>query len=121
MPRYTYVALDSRGQESTGLVDANSTNEAIGQLRQAGYFPTNVFEEGKAAGRDGKAVKAAKKAKPVQAAAPTTAGEKKGIVLFARKTVKPKVLIVLPRAVRTLNRPGLPLPRSLTFPAKQER
>ncbi len=39
MPRYTYVALDARGQESTGLVDANSTNEAIGQLRQAGYFP----------------------------------------------------------------------------------
>ncbi len=55
MPRYTYVALDSRGQESTGLVDASSTNEAIGQLRQAGYFPTNVCEEGVGhrPGRDG--------------------------------------------------------------------
>ncbi len=36
MPRFTYIALDSRGQESTGLVEAASTNEAIGQLRQAG-------------------------------------------------------------------------------------
>ena len=36
MPRFTYLALDSRGQESTGLVEAASTNEAIGQLRQAG-------------------------------------------------------------------------------------
>ena len=35
MPRFQYVALDARGQESTGLVEANSANEAIGQLRQA--------------------------------------------------------------------------------------
>jgi len=46
MPRYNYVALDARGEESTGLLEAGSTNEAIGQLRQAGYFPTNVYEEG---------------------------------------------------------------------------
>src|SRR5438874_13318058 len=102
MPRYTYVALDARGQESTGLVEANSTNEAIGQLRQAGYFPTNVFEEGKAAGRDGKAVKAAKKAKPTKTAATPAAGEKKGIVLFEKKTVKPRVLMIFTRQLATL-------------------
>ena len=62
MPRYTYVALDSRGQESTGLVDASSTNEAIGQLRQAGYFPTNVYEEGKDAAPDLKAARRTAKA-----------------------------------------------------------
>ena len=53
MPRYAYVALDSRGQESTGSVEAISSNEAIGQLRQAGYFPTSVYQEGKD-GPDGK-------------------------------------------------------------------
>lgn len=122
MPRYTYVALDARGQESTGLVDANSTNEAIGQLRQAGYFPTNVFEEGKAAGRDGKAVKAAKKSKPVKAvAAPRAAGEKKGIVLFEKKTVKPRVLMIFTRQLATLIDSGLPLLRALTVLQKQER
>ena len=42
MPRYNYVALNARGEESTGLLEASSTNEAIGQLRQAGYFPTSV-------------------------------------------------------------------------------
>jgi type IV pilus assembly protein PilC len=45
MPKFRYIALDSRGQESTGLVEAPSSNEAIGQLRQAGYFPTSVYEE----------------------------------------------------------------------------
>src|SRR4051812_22403914 len=122
MPRYTYVALDARGQESTGLVDANSTNEAIGQLRQAGYFPTNVFEEGKASGRDGKVAKAAKKTKPGKAAAaPAVAGEKKGIVLFEKKTVKPRVLMIFTRQLATLIDSGLPLLRALTVLQKQER
>ena len=123
MPRYTYVALDARGQESSGLVEANSTNDAIGQLRQAGYFPTNVFEEGKAGGRDGKAAKAAKKAKParIAAPAPAAAGQKKGIVLFERKTIKPRVLMIFTRQLATLIDSGLPLLRALTVLQKQER
>ena len=47
MPRFNYIALDARGQESTGLMEADSANEVIGHLRQAGYFPTGVYEEGK--------------------------------------------------------------------------
>jgi type IV pilus assembly protein PilC len=122
MPRYTYVALDSRGQESTGLVEASSSNEAIGQLRQAGYFPTNVFEEGQAGTRDLKAAaKAAKtKTKKVRAAAPAKASGQ-GIVLFERKTVKPRVLMIFTRQLATLIDAGLPLLRALTVLAKQER
>src|SRR4051812_14995170 len=65
MPRFNYVALDSRGQESTGLVEAGSPNEVIGQLRQAGYFPTSVLEEGKA-GADGTAAKRATARRPAK-------------------------------------------------------
>ena len=118
MPRYTYVALDARGQESTGLVDANSTSEAIGHLRQAGYFPTNVFEEGKASPRELKAIRRKTK-KTSTAAAP--AGLKKEIVFFERKTVKPKVLMIFTRQLATLIDAGLPLLRALTVLAKQER
>jgi len=117
MPRYAYVALDARGQESTGLVDASSTNEAIGQLRQAGYFPTNVFEEGKGGGPTVKAAK--QKAKATRAAAPAKQG--KGIVLFERKTIKPRVLMIFTRQLATLIDAGLPLLRALTVLAKQER
>lgn len=116
MARFTYIALDSRGQESTGLVEASSTSEAIGQLRQAGYFPTNVFEEGKG-GREGKAARS--KAKAVRTAAP--AGQRKGIVLFERKTVKPRVLMIFTRQLATLIDSGLPLLRALTVLQKQER
>src|SRR6266852_314664 len=115
MPRYTYVALDARGQESPGLVEARSSNEAIGQLRQAGYFPTSVNEEGEG-GRDGKAARAAVKA--ARGARPRT---KTSIVLFQRKKVKPKIMMIFTRQLATLIDSGLPLLRGLTVLAKQER
>jgi len=115
MPRYTYVALDARGRESTGLVDASSTNEAIGQLRQAGFFPTNVSEEGKA-GAVGK---------PAQRAARTLRTEQaprsKNLVVFQRKSIKPKTLMIFTRQLATLIDAGLPLLRGLNVLAKQER
>ena len=117
MPRFTYVALDSRGQESTGLVEAASPNEAIGQLRQAGFFPTNVYEEGKGGGHDGKAAKRA--AKAARVAQPRE--KRKGIVLFQRKKVKPKILMIFTRQLATLIDSGLPLLRALNVLAKQER
>ncbi len=45
MPRFNYVALDARGQEASGLLEAVSSSAAISQLRQSGYFPTSVIEE----------------------------------------------------------------------------
>lgn len=118
MPKYAYVALDSRGQESTGLVDASSPNEAIGQLRQAGYFPTNVYEEGTLAAR-----RPTTRAKTKPAKAPRTekAARSKEITFFQRKSVKPKTLMVFTRQLATLIDAGLPLLRGLTVLAKQER
>jgi type IV pilus assembly protein PilC len=116
MARFTYVALDSRGQESTGLVEANSTNEAIGQLRQAGYFPTSVFEEGKGGGPDGKA--ASKAAKAVRS--PKAKLARKEITIFQRKKIKPKILMIFTRQLATLIDSGLPLLRGLNVLSKQE-
>jgi type IV pilus assembly protein PilC len=116
MPRYTYVALDARGQESTGLVDAASTNEAIGELRRAGYFPTRVYEEGPVA--------VAAKSAPQQKSKTPRTGRKPGglnIVLFQKKTVKPKVLMIFTRQLATLIDAGLPLLRGLNVLSKQER
>src|SRR5688572_25728552 len=116
MPRYSYVALDSRGQESTGLVEASSTNEAIGQLRSSGFFPTDVHEEsiGSAVNKTGPRPKTA------AARAERKAGSL-NIVLFQRKTVKPKVLMIFTRQLATLIDAGLPLLRGLSVLAKQER
>ena len=116
MARYNYVALDSRGQEATGLVEAASTNDAIGRLRQAGYFPTSVYEEAVARADDKAARRRA--AKMVRATKPRA---KTGIVLFKRTKIKPKILMIFTRQLATLIDSGLPLVRSLTVLAKQER
>jgi type IV pilus assembly protein PilC len=116
MPRYTFVALDARGQESTGLVDAASTNEAIGQLRQAGYFPTNVYEEGAVAAAEVKTTRQKNKAPRSERKAGS-----RNIVLFQKKTVKPKTMMIFTRQLATLIDAGLPLLRGLNVLAKQER
>jgi type IV pilus assembly protein PilC len=116
VPRFNYVALDARGQEATGLVEAASTNAAIAQLRQDGYFPTSVIEEA-ISGPDGKEARR----RAVTTAGMTKPRTKKGIVLFARRKVKSKILMIFTRQLATLVDSGLPLLRSLNVLAKQER
>src|SRR2546421_8801767 len=115
MPRYNYVALDTRGQEASGLVEAPSTNAAISQLRQAGYFPTSVVEEA-IRGLDGEVARQRAKMAPT-----TKPREKRGIVLFARRKVSSIILMIFTRQLATLIDSGLPLLRSLNVLAKQER
>ena len=114
MPRYNYVALDGRGQEASGVIEAESQNEAVGQLRQAGYFPKAIAEEGKGG----------KMAKAVKAAAKRPSSEKKAssfsVPFLERKTIKAKTLMIFTRQIATLIDAGLPLLRGLTVLAKQE-
>ena len=42
MPKFSYVAMDSRGKETKGTLEVSSQNEAIGRLKEMGYFPTKV-------------------------------------------------------------------------------
>ncbi|MFL6505960.1 MAG: type II secretion system F family protein, partial [Candidatus Udaeobacter sp.] len=116
MARFNYVALDARGQEASGLLEATSSNAAISQLRQAGYFPTSVIEEA-IISPDGKE---ARRRAPT-AARVTKPRAKKGIVLFQRRKVKSKILMIFTRQLATLIDSGLPLLRSLNVLAKQER
>src|SRR5882724_11976779 len=42
MPKFSYIALDSRGTEKSGLLDAQDVRQVAALLRQQGLFPTNV-------------------------------------------------------------------------------
>src|SRR5438046_7124737 len=116
MPRFNYIALDARWQEASGLVEAASTNAAITQLRQSGFFPTSVIEEA-ISGPDGKETRR----RAATTARVTKTRAKKGIVLFKRRKVKSKILMIFTRQLATLIDSGLPLLRSLNVLAKQER
>jgi type IV pilus assembly protein PilC len=117
MPKFNYVAMDSRGKETKGTLEVANQNEAIGRLKEMGYFPTKVVEADK--GKD----KADKKGKT---SAAKTGGKKKGMQInikipgFGGK-VKPKVLCAFTRQIATLVDAGLPLLRGLRVLEKQER
>src|SRR5256885_6342388 len=116
MARFNYVALDARGQEASGLLEAASSNAAISQLRQTGYFPTSVIEEA-ISSAEGKAARR----QSATTGRLTKSRAKKGIVLFQRKKVKSKILMIFTRQLATLIDSGLPLLRSLNVLANQER
>jgi type IV pilus assembly protein PilC len=116
MPRFEYIALDSRGAESRGVAEADSQNEVVSQLRQQGLFPTSVAPEGQGPKRDKASKKVAK-----TAAGPVAPGAKKGITLMQRKTVSTKTLMIFTRQLATLIDAGLPLLKGLNVLAKQEK
>lgn len=113
MPNFIYSALDAKGEQTDGVLSANSEAEAIQMLRASHLFPTQVYEEGTAKAVAG--AKAPKKSKPKSKAGSmnVTIGKTKG-------NVKPKVLMIFTRQLATLIDAGLPLLRSLTVLAKQE-
>jgi type IV pilus assembly protein PilC len=117
MPKYSYVAMDSRGKETKGTLDVGSQNEAISRLKEMGFFPTKVVESDKDKG------KAATKAAPaVKGAGKKGAKRSLNITIpgFGGK-VKTKVLTVFTRQLATLVDAGLPLLRGLRVLEKQEK
>src|SRR5687768_14555942 len=118
MPKFSYVAMDSRGKETKGTLDVANQNEAIGRLKEMGYFPTKVVETDKT--RD-------KKADPKGKAGGKAGAKKGGGININIKIpglggkVKPKILTVFTRQLATLVDAGLPLLRGLRVLEKQER
>jgi len=117
MPKFSYVAMDSRGKETKGTLDVANQNEAIGRLKEMGYFPTKVVQ-----------VEAGKDKGGAKAKAPAGKGGKKGLSTSINikipglgGRVKPKILTIFTRQLATLVDAGLPLLRGLRVLERQER
>jgi type IV pilus assembly protein PilC len=120
MPKYNYVAMDSRGKESKGVLEVASQNEAISRIKEMGLHPTRIVEADKT------------KDKPAEKKGGATArpgeGKKKGISINLNiripglgGKVKTKVLTTFTRQLATLVDAGLPLLRGLRVLEKQEQ
>ena len=46
MPGYSYVAVDSRGKEKRGRMDAENREEVVQQLKNDGLIPVSIKEQG---------------------------------------------------------------------------
>lgn len=117
MPKFNYVAMDSRGKETKGTLEVSNQSEAITRLKEMGYFPTKVVE----AERTSK-----EKADKARQSAGKAAAKKGGLNLNIKipglsGRVKPKTLTAFTRQLATLVDAGLPLLRGLRVLEKQER
>ncbi len=110
MANFEYIALDAKGEETTGSISAKDEADAIGQLRKSGLYPTQVAAAGKG-GVSGSAKRKAKKGQKASGKKGSGAGGK----------VKGKILMIFTRQLATLVDAGLPLLRGLSVLAKQEK
>jgi type IV pilus assembly protein PilC len=118
MPTYSYVAMDNKGKETKGTLDAANQSEALTRLKEMNYFPTKVVEVEKKE-KKGKG-KGKGKGKAKGKGGGGGGGFKIKIPFFSGK-VKPKVLSTFTRQLATLVDAGLPLLRGLRVLQKQER
>lgn len=115
MPKFNFIALDARGRESQGEIEADNQTMALARIRERGLFPTSVTEASKARKTAGGGRATAKGA---------TSALNMSIEIKMPSfmtSVKPKELMVFTRQLATLVDAGLPLVRSLEVLAKQER
>lgn len=110
MAKYAYVALDAKGREIQGEVDADNQTAAVSRIREKGLFPTQVVEA---------TAKAARK-KAVRRPAGSVMKMELRMPAFLTR-VKSKQLMIWTRQLATLVNAGLPLLRGLRVLAKQER
>jgi type IV pilus assembly protein PilC len=101
MPTYAYTAVDARGQQKSGTIDAADTNDATAQIKKLGFFPTRIAE----AGTDAAVAVAGVPAKTKKSGG----------------SISGKQLTVFTRQLATLIDAGLPLLRALNTLVRQER
>jgi type IV pilus assembly protein PilC len=106
MAKFEYIAVNAKGEETAGAIEAGSKDDAINKLRGAGLFPTQVAPEGQLTA-------AVKKTKRATAASKTKGKKVKG-------KVKSKNLMIWTRQLATLIDSGLPLLRGLNVLSNQE-
>lgn len=119
MATFEFVAIDARGKESRGSVDADNQNAAISSLKKKGLFPTSITAAG--AAKDGALPRAGR---PPAAAKKTSAMNiqiKLPNLNLGSGRVKQKQLMVVTRQLATLIDAGLPLLRGLQVIQRQER
>ena len=96
MPQYLYTAMDAKGREQKGKINAPTEEAVAVELRRKGMFPTSIRTAAKA--------KAAKKK--------SGGGASSLNLAFGAGNIKRKDLTVFTRQLAILLGAGLPLIRS---------
>lgn len=112
MARFKFTALDSKGKEVHGEIEADTQSVAVARIREKQYFPTKVEEvAGSGGGTAARKGAAPKGALQMEIKLPK----------FLQGGVKTKQLVTFTRSLSTLVNAGLPLMRAMRVLQRQEK
>ena len=111
MQKFSFTAMDGKGKETKGTIEAGSQAQAVELLRKQGLFPTKVSGVGGSGGG----------AKGGGASSKGGLSMELKMPKFLRPRVKNKDLTILTRQLATLMNSGLPLLRGLRILQKQTK
>jgi len=111
MARFKFTALDSKGKEVHGEIDADNQSAAVARIREKQYFPTKVEELAGGGGAPARKGAAPKSALQMEIKMPK----------FLQGGVKTKQLVTFTRQLSTLVNAGLPLMRAMRVLQRQEK
>ncbi|MEI6166102.1 MAG: type II secretion system F family protein [bacterium] len=121
MPKFRYVAMDAKGREVEGMLDADNETRALTALKDKGLFPTSVTDIGGGRNRGPSRGSGGGKG-PVVAKVQSSGGSREiKMPSFLQPRIKEKQIMIFTRQLATLVDAGLPLLRCLHVLQKQEK
>lgn len=125
MPRFRYSAMNAKGEESEGVLDAADHTEAVSSIKSRGLFPVSIQPLGTGAETPKGGRTAATRSSPratVNRKAPSRGLHMEiDLPRFLGGGVRLKQLMVFTRQLATLVEAGLPLLRGLRILLQQEK
>ena len=107
MPKFSYKAIDHKGKQKTGKLDADSPEEARSKVSSMGLMPVKIDE--------------IEEKKPTKSKATAPRPKSKSAGFSIGRIIKPAELATFTRQLATLLQANLPLLRSLEVMIRQER
>lgn len=123
MPKFRYVAMDAKGREVEGMLDADNENRALAMIKDKGLFPTSVTDisGGRGARGPGRGGVPGKGVGPAKGQSAGGLQHEIKMPSFMQPKIKDKQITIFTRQLATLVDAGLPLLRCLHVLQKQEQ
>lgn len=121
MPKFRYVAMDAKGNEVEGMLEADNENRALTAIKDKGLFPTSVTDMGGGRSRGPSRGSAGGKGPVVARVQSSAKAREIKLPSFMQPKIKEKQIMLFTRQLATLVDAGLPLLRCLHVLQKQEK
>lgn len=120
MATFQYAGMDASGKAVSGSIEAQSSQDAIGKLKNMGYYVTNISAP-RASSQKTQSTSAKQTTQKASAKKKSAGGININLPFLGGSKIKPKELTIITRQLATLIGSGLPLLRALKVLEQQRK